>query len=112
MNKFTFKLITLALLSFLASYSVSASIIPSTNISAEGVSFEVLHDKNKNSGVFIFKAEKCKSCQPTTLTYQNPVEVTTNGEYNSATITKSTSGSGDISYNPETMTLIHLNVYQ
>ena len=101
-----------ALLLTLSVSTQAITIVANTNVSIEGVSVEILYDANKNGGGIIARKLNCNSCSPVSLSYQNPVTVWKQGYPSSSTLSKSTIVSGDISYNPDTMSLTHINLHK
>jgi hypothetical protein len=112
MQKLTQYIVVIAFL--FTSFTVQAQTAHTTvNIAEENVAFEVLYNSAKNSGSIIFKVKNCSACQQKTLTYANPASVSINGyDTEQQKLNKSFSGFGDISYNTNTLTLDHLNIYQ
>lgn len=105
----------IAVIAFLfASIAVNAQTTHTTeNIAEENIAFEVIYNSDKQTGRVIFKAKDCSSCAQKTLTYTNPASETVNGyPSEKQRMNKSFSGFGDISYNPDTLILDHLNIYQ
>ena len=103
-----------AIVLFSLSLSIHAQVIyERVNITAEGASFEVLYNPEKDSGSIIFKIDDCSSCSQQTITFKNPASVTVFGFKPEKTgLYESFSGKGDISYNRDTKTLDNLNIFQ
>jgi hypothetical protein len=98
---------------FLSTHSFAFTVIENSDIAVEGAAFEVLYNSEKDSGSIILQHTNCSSCSPVTIQFNNPVSLSINGySAERPSIDKSFSGKGDISYNPETMILDHINVYQ
>lgn len=102
-------LVATVILTSVSGYAVT--IISIDNTAVEDVSFEVLHNSKDKNGSVIFRKYGCNTCTPITVRYEGETRVSING-YPADGLSKSVSGRGDIGYNPETLTLDHINFYQ
>lgn len=111
MKRITTLLSVVALL-FAAIQTQAVIIVSNDNQSLEGVNIEILHNTEKQSGTVIVRQPNCGQCSPLSLSYEGDLDFSINGYPSAFDPQGKTIGKGDISYNPDDMSVGHINLYQ
>lgn len=81
--------------------------------SIEVARLEMLHNRETGGGMLIATpAKPCTDCTPVSLTYDASVSVSINGFDKGKAIDRSQVVTGSVSYDPETMKVASINIYQ
>ncbi|GAA5317389.1 MAG: hypothetical protein AseanaTS_25940 [Candidatus Pelagadaptatus aseana] len=106
----TFALFFAAIITSLSTQAVV--IVEIKNVTLEGASLEILHNPETGAGTIIARESDCDKCKPVSLGYSKPLSFSINGVKEVYTGDSPKLGQGDISYDPEELTVDHLNLYQ